>query len=124
VCSPSNDAAAVGAGGFGELDRGRGERQGRRDPGKRHLLKEAGGADMRVVERLLRGIDLSRHDIGRFERGQSLGAAARGTDSARSERRQRLSGLPRAPTRSSGSTSCPALPGSERPIGRRGRVGR
>jgi glycerol kinase len=29
---------------------------------------------MRVVERLLRGIDLSRHDIGRFERGQSLGA--------------------------------------------------
>ena len=71
MCSPSNDAAAVGAGGFGELDRGRGERQGRRDPGKRHLLKEAGGADMRVVERLLRGIDLSRHDIGRFERGQS-----------------------------------------------------
>src|SRR6202030_2687702 len=51
------------------------------------------------------------------------GAAARATDSARSERRQRLSGLPRAPTRSSGSTSCPALPGSERPIGRRGRRG-
>ena len=93
-------------------------------PGNVTSSREAGGADMRVVERLLRGIDLSRHDIGRFERGQSLGALREATDSARSERRQRLSGLPRAPTRSSGSTSCPALPGSELPTGLRERGGR
>src|SRR6266849_10679657 len=44
---------AIGAGAFGELDRGRGQREGIPEPGERHLFEEAGGADMRVVERLL-----------------------------------------------------------------------
>src|SRR5438132_2547424 len=49
---------AVGARGLGELDRRRRQRQRVTQPRVGHLFEEAGGADVRVVERLLRRIDL------------------------------------------------------------------
>ena len=72
---------AVDAWGFGELDWSRGERQGAAQPRVGDLLEQMSGADVRVVERLLRGVDLARHDIGFFECGQCLGAAPRGSAS-------------------------------------------
>ena len=70
---------AVGARSFGELDRSWGERHRFSQPGVGHLFEQPGGADVRIVERLLRGIDLARQDVGLFECRQRLAAAAPST---------------------------------------------
>jgi len=59
---------AVGARCFGKLDRGRSERHGAVEPRVGHLFEQTGGAYMRVIERLLRRIDLAGDDVGFFER--------------------------------------------------------
>src|SRR5207237_1427459 len=68
---------AIGAGGFRQLDRGRGQRYGPVEAGIRPLFEEVGGADMIVIERLLRRIHLTGDDAGLFELGQRLGAGFR-----------------------------------------------
>src|SRR6516162_1262096 len=58
--------AAVGAGGLRQLDRRRRQRQAALDPGECRLVEQPRGADMRVIKRLLRGVDLACDDAGLF----------------------------------------------------------
>ena len=53
----------------------------------RLLCQEPGRADMRIVERLLRRIDLGGDDARRLECDERLGAAARGCTRRSSGRR-------------------------------------
>src|SRR6266851_2712061 len=77
VLAEERRRAAIGAGGFRQLDRGRGQRHGPVEAGIGPLFEEAGGADMVVVERLLQRIHLTGDDAGLFELGQRLGATLR-----------------------------------------------
>src|SRR5262249_40163487 len=72
-CGPS-----VGARGFGELDRCRRQRQPIRQTGVAYLVEQAGSADVRVVERLLRRVNLAGDDAGALGGGQRLGAGPGG----------------------------------------------
>src|SRR6266568_3292857 len=77
VLAEERRRAAIGAGGFRQLDRGRGQRHRPLEAGKFAFFEEVGGADMVVVERLLRRIHLTGDDAGLFELGQRLGATPR-----------------------------------------------
>src|SRR6516165_4991555 len=77
---------AVGARGVGQLDRGRGQRQRLSEPGIGDLREQVGSADVRLVECLLWGEYLARHDVGLLECRERLGAAAFGTPFAHPRR--------------------------------------
>src|SRR5205809_8093493 len=59
VLAEQGGRPAVGAGRLGELDRGRRQGQGPVEPGVADLVEQACRANVRVVKRLLRRIDLA-----------------------------------------------------------------
>ena len=122
---------AVGAGGFGQLDRGGCQRKGGRQCRMRHLFEQMRRADMGVVERLPRRIELAGDDARTSSSAaRAFGAVAlgapqghpRGDDlamvGARLDRRQsagrRKASAPRRSSASSAGTSPRRSPWSRR----------